>query len=258
VHTVPTMVSSKTAAACVILGLAGEASAFVPNGGLATGVGRATAVQSSGLARFTLPRVEGGAVMMAKKKKQKVKTKGPQLPTRKELDPEMVFFEGKPSPTELIAPTLSIITIIGILPFIASLYRQATVGYKFTNKRLSIASGFQGQEVVEIPWRDVVEVRTLKRMGGACGDIVAFLKDGAKLEVRSIPNWEENLNFIMLMVGPETREQSGFDLPEGYTPSYPEQANQIDEFADMPAAGIVGGAGGMEAVTETEEKAPVA
>lgn len=222
--------------ACVV-----EAWAFVPTSAPVIPTLGNVRTCSNAIGKFASARLEDGAMMMAKKKKKKKeKNRGPQLPTRKELDPEMIFFEGKPSPAELIAPTLSIVTIIGILPFVSSVYRQATVKYKFTNKRLSIASGFQGQEVVEVPWRDVIEVRWAKRVGGLCGDAVAFLKDGAKLEIRSVPDWENNLNFIMYMVGQETREASGYTLAEGYEPKYPEQAGQLDEFADMPLSGIVG------------------
>lgn len=41
------------------------------------------------------------------------------------LEPESVFFEGPPSPTEIIFPALSILTVIGIIPFISALSRSS-------------------------------------------------------------------------------------------------------------------------------------
>ena len=49
------------------------------------------------------------------------------------LAPEEVFYEGPPAITETLIPTLSILTVIGIIPAIASYSRQAWVRYKVRN-----------------------------------------------------------------------------------------------------------------------------
>lgn len=36
-------------------------------------------------------------------------------------------------------------------------------------------------------WREVIDAKWLRRFGGSAGDIVLTLKDGAKLEMRSVP-----------------------------------------------------------------------
>ena len=36
-------------------------------------------------------------------------------------------------------------------------------------------------------WREVVDAKWLRRFGGSAGDVVLTLKDGAKLEMRSVP-----------------------------------------------------------------------
>jgi hypothetical protein len=61
------------------------------------------------------------------------------------LAPEEVFFEGPPSWTEMVIPGISILTVIGIVPFIATATRQAWVKYKITSRRISVTSGFNGQ-----------------------------------------------------------------------------------------------------------------
>jgi len=49
--------------------------------------------------------------------------------------------------------------------------------------------------MAEIVYPDVVELRTVKRLLGD-GDMVLFLRDGAKFEMRNIPNFDETMVFI--------------------------------------------------------------
>ena len=53
--------------------------------------------------------------------------------------------------------------------------------------------------MAEIVYPDIVEIRTVKRLFGD-GDIVAFLRDGAKFEMRNIPNFDETMEFILKQV----------------------------------------------------------
>merc|ERR1712094_138349 len=70
------------------------------------------------------------------------------------LEPETLFFEGPPSKTELIVPGLSVLTVIGIVPFAAAAARQAWVKYKITSRRISVQSGVGGQDFTEIVYSD--------------------------------------------------------------------------------------------------------
>merc|ERR1719424_121946 len=130
-----------------------------------------------------------------KSKAPKEKVKAPS-PTGA-LAPEQTFFEGAPSITETFIPGLSLFTVVGVIPFTASLARQAWTKYKFTNRRIEVASGFQGKDKVQVLWRECVDVKWLRRFGGAAGDIVVSLQDGSKLEMRSVPEFDRNLAFIM-------------------------------------------------------------
>jgi hypothetical protein len=112
------------------------------------------------------------------------------------LETEKVLFEGSPSKLELVIPFLSILTVIGIIPFIATLLRQFWVQYKITNRRISVLSGFGGKDRVEIVYRDIKEINHITRFGGQIADVVIILKDDAQLELRSLPDWEKNLGFI--------------------------------------------------------------
>jgi hypothetical protein len=122
------------------------------------------------------------------------------------LAPEDVFYEGPPAITETIAPTISILTVIGIIPAAAAWARQAWVRYKITTRRIRVTSGINGNDMAEIVYPDIVEVRTVKRLFGD-GDLVAFLRDGARFEMRNIPNFDEAIEFILKNVDPAVAKQ---------------------------------------------------
>ena len=151
-----------------------------------------------------------------KKKMKEAKQKVKVAPTAAalQLTPERTFWEGAPSITETLIPGLSVFTVVGVIPFGASIARQAWTRYKVTNKRLEVASGFQGKDIVQISWREVDDVKWLRRYGGACGDIVFTLRDGAKIEVRSMPEFDRNLAFIVDQLPDGVKESSEYpDVP---------------------------------------------
>jgi hypothetical protein len=123
------------------------------------------------------------------------------------LTPEEVFYEGPPAITECIVPTISILTVIGIVPAAAAWARQAWVRYKITTRRIRVTSGLGGNDMAEIVYPDIVEIRTVKRLFGD-GDMVAFLRDGAKFEMRNIPEFDDALEFIL--------KQCNKDVVEAY------------------------------------------
>lgn len=95
--------------------------------------------------------------------------------------------------------------MIGIIPAAAAWARQAWVRYKITSRRVRVTSGFGGNDMAEIVYPDIVELRTVKRLFGD-GDLVAFLRDGAKFEMRNIPNFEETMEFILDNVDKDVAE----------------------------------------------------
>jgi len=60
-----------------------------------------------------------------------------------------------------------------------------------------------------VTWREVVDVKWLRRFGGAAGDLVLTLQDGAKVEMRALAEFERNLNFIMAQLGDGVAADSG-------------------------------------------------
>mmetsp|Transcript_9579 Transcript_9579/g.20755 ORF Transcript_9579/g.20755 Transcript_9579/m.20755 type:complete len:232 (-) Transcript_9579:195-890(-) len=112
------------------------------------------------------------------------------------LAPEETFYEGPPAITETLAPTLSIVTVVGIVPAASAWARQAWVRYNITNRRIRVTSGIGGKDMAEIVYPDIVEIRTVKRLFGD-GDMVFFLRDGAKFEMRNVPNFAETIEFVL-------------------------------------------------------------
>jgi len=134
------------------------------------------------------------------KKKKKSKKNGGGLEGLKneknKLEAEVLFYEGAPSPAELIIPGVSILTVIGILPFAASVARQIWTRYKITSRRISVTSGIGGKDITEVIYPDIERVTYAFRMFGTCGDMCLFLRDGAKLEIRSVNNFVDIYNYI--------------------------------------------------------------
>jgi len=154
----------------------------------------------------------------AKPKKAKVKGPKEKVPpsaaAAQQLVPEQTFFEGPPSITETFIPGLSLFTVVGVIPFSASLARQAWTRYKITNKRMEIQSGFQGKDVVQITYREITDIKWLRRFGGAAGDLVLTLQDGAKVEIRSMPEFDRNLKFMFDQTGDLLQQDCGYpDAP---------------------------------------------
>jgi hypothetical protein len=158
-----------------------------------------------GAAKSKRGKRKGGAAEDVKERKAAVS-----------LAPEEVYYEGPPAITETIVPTISILTVVGIIPAAAAWARQAWVRYKITSRRIRVTSGVNGQDMAEIVYPDITEVRTVKRLFGD-GDMVAFLRDGAKFEMRNIPEFDDTMEFVMKQVDPEVakawREKGDVTLP---------------------------------------------
>lgn len=96
--------------------------------------------------------------------------------------------------------------MVGIIPAAAAWSRQAWVRYKITSRRIRVTSGIGGKDMAEIVYPDIIEMRSVKRLFGD-GDMVAFLRDGAKFEMRNIPDFEATIKFILEQVDPEVKKE---------------------------------------------------
>ena len=110
---------------------------------------------------------------------------------------EDIFYEGGPANGDLIINLMAGITLIG-LPFtFGALVRALWVRYKITTRRISVTGGWLGRDKTQVVYSQISEIRAIPRGLGSYGDMVLVLKDGARLEIRSIPNFRETEAYIL-------------------------------------------------------------
>lgn len=76
------------------------------------------------------------------------------------------------------------------------------------SRRISVQSGFGGNDLTEIIYPDIVGLKYVYRSGGSVGDMVIELKDGAKLEMRHVPQFRDIYKYILEKVTDQARENS--------------------------------------------------
>ena len=129
--------------------------------------------------------------------------------------PEDVHYEGGPARGDLVFNILLGFTLIG-LPFtIGAVVRALWLRFRITTRRVSVSGGWMGKEKTQIVYSQIKEVRTVPRGFGAWGDMVLVLNDGARLEMRSMPNFRDIEAFILERIA--ARDASPAEKPvEGF------------------------------------------
>ncbi len=120
---------------------------------------------------------------------------------------EDIFYEGGPATGDLIINLIAGVTLIG-LPFtFGALVRALWVRYKITTRRISVTGGWLGRDKTQIVYSQIAEIRAIPRGLGSYGDMVLVLKDGARLEMRSIPNFRETESYILKKIGTTSQDK---------------------------------------------------
>lgn len=110
---------------------------------------------------------------------------------------ETVFYEGGPARGDLIVNLIFGLTLIG-LPFaVGAVVRALWLRFWITDRRISVSGGWMGRDRSQVAYSQIREVRSVPRGLGAWGDMVLVLKDGTKLEMRSVPGFRETEAFIL-------------------------------------------------------------
>ena len=110
---------------------------------------------------------------------------------------EDVHYDGGPARGDLIFNILLGFTLIG-LPFtIGAVVRAFWLRFRITSRRISVTGGWMGKDKTQVVYSQISEVRTVPRGFGAWGDMVLVLKDGARLELRSMPRFREVEAYIL-------------------------------------------------------------
>ena len=110
---------------------------------------------------------------------------------------EDVHYDGGPARGDLIFNILLGFMLIG-LPFtIGAVVRALWLRFRITSRRISVTGGWMGKDKTQVVYSQISEVRTVPRGFGAWGDMVLVLKDGARLELRSMPRFREVEAYIL-------------------------------------------------------------
>ena len=110
---------------------------------------------------------------------------------------EDVHYDGGPARGDLIFNILLGFTLIGLPLTIGAVVRALWLRFRITSRRISVTGGWMGKDKTQVVYSQISEVRTVPRGFGAWGDMVLVLKDGARLELRSMPRCREVEAYIL-------------------------------------------------------------
>lgn len=109
---------------------------------------------------------------------------------------EEVYYEGGPHIGDLIINLLIGLTLIGIPLTVGAIVRALWLRYRITNRRISVTGGWMGRDRTDIIYAEIVKIVKVPRGFGLWGDMVLTLRNGSRLEMRSVPKFRELYDYI--------------------------------------------------------------
>ncbi len=109
---------------------------------------------------------------------------------------EEVFYEGGPHKGDLILGILLAFTVVCLPITVGAIVRALWLRYRITNRRVSITGGWLGRTRADAIYSEIAAIIAIPRGFGAWGDIGLTLKDGSRLEMRSVPKFREVAAYI--------------------------------------------------------------
>lgn len=122
---------------------------------------------------------------------------------------EETFYEGGPHVGDLIINILLGFTVICLPLTVGAIVRALWLRYRITNRRISVTGGWMGRERTDIIYSEIVKSVKIPRGFGGWGDMVLTLRDGSRLELRSVPKFREIYSYIEEQVAARTGKPSG-------------------------------------------------
>jgi Bacterial PH domain len=109
---------------------------------------------------------------------------------------EETFYEGGPHIGDLIFHLFLSVFIVFIPLAVGSVVRAIWLRYKITDRRISVIGGWMGKDRTDLVYSEITDALTIPRGLGFWGDMVVTLKDGSRLELRSLPRYREIFDYI--------------------------------------------------------------
>jgi len=122
---------------------------------------------------------------------------------------EEVYYEGGPHIGDLIINGLIGLTVIGLPLAVGAIVRALWLRYRITDRRISVTGGWMGRDRSDVVYSEIVKVVTVPRGLGAWGDMVVTLKDGSRLEMRSVPRFRAIYDHINQKISANAQKASG-------------------------------------------------
>lgn len=118
---------------------------------------------------------------------------GAAAPKKKE---ETIFFDGGAHYGDLVANLILGFTLVWLPLTLAAVYRAFSLRYRFTNLRVTVISG---EERSDFSYDVITDVQVVPRLIGEWGDVIITLKDGTKVDLRSVPKFREIAKYCLAM-----------------------------------------------------------
>ncbi|KAF5793510.1 hypothetical protein HanRHA438_Chr08g0327271 [Helianthus annuus] len=112
---------------------------------------------------------------------------------------ETIFFDGGAHYGDLVANLLLGFTLVWLPLTLAAVLRGFFLRYRFTNLRVTVISGLTGQDRSDFSYKVIKDVQVVPRFIGEWGDVIITLKDGTKVDLRSVPRFREIANYCSSM-----------------------------------------------------------
>lgn len=114
-----------------------------------------------------------------------------------------MFFDGGAHYGDLAANLLLGLTLLWLPLTLAAVSRAFILRYRFTSRRVTVVSGLSGADRTDFPYSSVTSVVVVPRFIGEWGDIIITLRDGTKVDLRSVPRFREVADYCRSMAAAE-------------------------------------------------------
>ncbi|KAL3824151.1 hypothetical protein ACJIZ3_020180 [Penstemon smallii] len=114
-------------------------------------------------------------------------------------DQETIFFDGGAHYGDLLANLILGFTLLWLPLTLAAVLRAFYLRYRFTNLRVSVISGLTGEDRSDFSYSVIKDVQVVPRFIGEWGDVIITLKDGTKVDLRSVPKFREIAKYCLSM-----------------------------------------------------------
>ncbi|XP_010242412.1 PREDICTED: uncharacterized protein LOC104586766 [Nelumbo nucifera] len=129
---------------------------------------------------------------------------------------ETIFFDGGAHYGDLVANLLLGFTLLWLPLTLAAVSRAFFLRYRFTNLRVTVISGLTGQDRSDFSYKVIKDVQVVPRFIGEWGDIIITLKDGTKVDLRSVPRFREIANYCLSMADQSLVSEVREATPKGF------------------------------------------